>query len=351
MCAAQSQDSCLLTNNENGLPPFSDDGYSSAGPGSRIEHRYQAIIPSYRLNCCGNITEWGVDLNPDGTDARFDFIFQVWRPASNVNATGCYSLVDDFISTEIPIGIWPMQNVDVARITPSLADQLQFQPGDVLGFYVESHGEGSRPGGDANNGVALLTSSSYASELVWYGSIGDATTQISQTDSCPYPVGNTGTLNLQTCAAPVISVSITTYFCHQGLSTTVISSSSSPPAIDSTSDPHPSSSAKHFNSESNSISVQAIHTSSLTDSLNTAATSLSTSTLIHVPGPVISHSGLISGIVMSAVVCISIVAVVIITAIVVAKQHTSNHYQTTGGIALSSNQAYGELYYYSTYAH
>ena len=166
-----------------------------------------------------------MDLNPDGTSARFNFIFQVWRPAPNVDVTGCYSLVDDFISTNIPIGIQPSPTIRVARITPSLADQLQFQPGDVLGFYVESHGEGPGSGGDANNGVALLISSSYSSELVWYGSIGDATTQISRTDSCPYPVGTS--LGSQTRAAPVISISITTYSCHRGLSTLV---TSPPPA-------------------------------------------------------------------------------------------------------------------------
>ena len=245
----------MLTNNENRLPTFSDQGYPSARSGSRIHHRNQAIITSYRLNCCGNITEWGVDLNPDGTSARFDFIFQVWRPAPNVNVTGCYSLVDDFISTDIRIGIWPTQSINVARIIPSLADQLQFQPGDVLGFYVESHGQGSGPMGNADNGVALLTSGSYASELVWYGNIGAATTQLSQTDSCPFPVGNTGTLDSRTRAAPVISVSITTYSCHQGLSTPVTqSSSSSPPAIE----PAYSSyvfSSRLFSSTSNSISV------------------------------------------------------------------------------------------------
>ena len=215
--AAQSQDSCLLTENGNRLPPFTDQGYV-AGPPSRIRHRHQAIITSYRLNCCGNITEWGVDLNPNGTIARFNFIFQVWRPASNVNVSGCYSLVDDFISTEIPIGIQPTPTIGVARITPSPADQLQFQPGDVLGFYVESHGQGSDPEGDANNGVVLLTSGSYTNELVWYGSVGANTAQVSQTDSCPYPIGTTKVLSSSTHAAPVISISITTYSCHQNLS-------------------------------------------------------------------------------------------------------------------------------------
>ena len=199
-----------------------------------------------------------MDLNPDGTSARFNFIFQVWRPAPNVDVTGCYSLVDDFISTDIPIGIQPSPTIRVARITPSLADQLQFQPGDVLGFYVESHGEGDNLGdrGDPNNGVVLRTYGSYTSELVWYGSIGAATTQISQTDSCPYPVGNTGVLNLRTRAAPVISVSITAYSCYRGLSTLVThqSFSSSPPALEPAYSSYAFSS-RLFSSTSSSISV------------------------------------------------------------------------------------------------
>ena len=55
------QENRLQMNNGNGLPFF--QGYI-AGAERRIHHKHQAIIPSYQLNCCGNITEWGVDLNP-----------------------------------------------------------------------------------------------------------------------------------------------------------------------------------------------------------------------------------------------------------------------------------------------
>ena len=57
---------------------------------------------------------------------------------------------------------------------------------------------------------------------------------------------------------------------------------------------------------------------------------------------------------MSIVMCVSIVMVIIIITIVVAKRHNRkilNHYQTSAGIALSSNQAYGELQYYGVHAH
>lgn len=200
-----AQDSCLLTNNGNGLPFF--HGYSGAAgrPERRIFHQHQAIIPSYRFSCYGNITEWGVDLNPAEIEANFDFELQVWRPSPTVNETGCYSLVDNFIvrSTSIP----PLpESEHVARVTPLPQDQLQFQPGDVLGFYVESHGTTT----DENNGVVLLNNASYTSELAWHARI---TALTSQSGSCPYPVGTSGVLNILTRAAPVISISVTTYSC------------------------------------------------------------------------------------------------------------------------------------------
>ena len=335
MFAAQSpQDTCLLTNNGNRLPPFSDRGYPIEGrPGRRIQHRNQAIIPSYKLDCCGNITEWGVDLNPDGTTARFDFTFQVWRPAPNVNITGCYSLVDDFISTGIPIGIAPSQTINIARIIPSLpSDQLQFQPGDVIGFYVESHGDSDGPGGDANNGVALLTSGGYANELVWYGSIRGDTVQASRTGSCPYPTGTNGILSSSTRAAPVISISTTSYSCRQISSTTVVSSSSnnSPPL-----------------SIQPSFSLSFISTLSIASSARVPSST--TPTMANVPGSAAYPIALISGVAIALIiVCVSTVAVAIVIVIVLAKRRknvvTLARDQTNSGRVLS-NQIYGELHY------
>ena len=114
--------------------------------------------------------------------------------------TGCYSLVGNNRFTSIPV------SDGVAIVTPSPQDYILFQPGDVLGFYVE----------DAENisfstpGVVLRTSPSYlTSEIVWFASLNhDATT--SQIGDCPYSVGNgsNGVLNTLTRAAPVISISI-----------------------------------------------------------------------------------------------------------------------------------------------
>ena len=165
-----------------------------------------------------------MDLNPDTTNATFNFILQVWRPSPTVNVTGCYNLVDDFLSALISVALQPVSK-RVARVTPSLKDQLQFQPGDVLGFYVESHG--SPHNSDYDNGVVLLNNGSHTSELVWFASA-DVTAQTSQSGSCPYPVGITGILNSSAHAAPVISVSVITTPCqrHHTLFTTTSYSSS-----------------------------------------------------------------------------------------------------------------------------
>ena len=198
---------CLQTKGGDGLPYFQGYVGNRARPERRITHQHQAIIPSYKFNCCGNITEWGVDLSPAEGNGTFDFDFQVWRPSPTVNETGCYSLVGNFIATSLSLPDQP-QSDHVARITPLPQDYLQFQPGDVLGFYVESHDTLS----DGDNGVVLLNNRSHANELVWYASI-DITVQTSLSGSCPYPVGVNRVLDSLTRAAPVISVSLATYCC------------------------------------------------------------------------------------------------------------------------------------------
>ena len=147
-----------------------------------------------------------MDLSPAEENITFDLDFQVWRPSPTVNVTGCYSLVDKFAVRAISISI-DLGNEHVAKVIPSPPDQLRFQPGDVLGFYVESEGRFNQ-----DNGVVLLNNGSHTSELVWFAHI-STTAQTPYSGSCPYPVGATGVLNSSTRAAPVISVSITTYSC------------------------------------------------------------------------------------------------------------------------------------------
>ena len=147
---------------------------------------------------CGNITAWGVDVHPGGNLVQNSYTldFRVWRPSPTVNdsiGTGHYSLVGNNRFTSIIL-----DNDQVARVTPSPQDYIQFQPGDVLGFYVEE-------ARDSDNGVVVLTNpSSFTSEVVWYASIDPAIATQSQS---VYSVGSNGDLDSSTGAAPVISIS------------------------------------------------------------------------------------------------------------------------------------------------
>ena len=159
------------------------------------QHR-QAIIPSYRFNCnqtCGYITEWGVNVRYADLYA---LDLQVWRPSPTVitsTGTGCYSLVGNNRFTSIT------PSSRVVLVTPSPQDYIQFQPGDVLGFYAEEAPQ--RRGG----GVVYLTDS--ISTTVLLASI-DPMEAFNRTSYCPdfhYEASPSWRL-LQ--AAPVISISI-----------------------------------------------------------------------------------------------------------------------------------------------
>ena len=217
-------ENCLQTGNGNSLPNFTDYGGGGGGPrggggdgdrspgrggrggpgggNNRILRHNQAIITSYKFDCdqiCGNITVWGVGVYPGGSGYQntYTLNLQVWRPSPTVDdstGTGQYSLVGNNkfsnISLVLSTGL-------VARVTPSPQDYVQFQPGDVLGFYVEE----ARYGVD---GVVVLTNPSiFASEVVWYASIDPAMA----TSQSVYSVGNSGEVNSLTRAAPVISIS------------------------------------------------------------------------------------------------------------------------------------------------
>ena len=124
--------------------------------------------------------------------------FQVWRPSPTVeNSTGT-GLVGNNRFTSISL------TNDLAIVTPSPQDYVEYQPGDVVGFYVENAARN-------HNGIVLRTSPSWLiSELVWFASItGTATTSLN--GDCPYSVGSDGVLDKLTRAAPVISIAIGEY--------------------------------------------------------------------------------------------------------------------------------------------
>ena len=178
--------------NGDGLPELLDYG---SGP-RRIRRHHQAIIPSYNFTCCGNITEWGVDVQPGGgmDNMAYTIDFQLWRPSPTTPqdgslGTGYYSLVGNnrFSAISLTSGV-------AFGLSPSPQDYIQFLPRDVLGFYVED-------ARDDKNGVNVLTINSYSSEVVWYANVG------SQSVGSSVSVGSSGDLSSTLRGAPVIAIS------------------------------------------------------------------------------------------------------------------------------------------------
>ena len=197
MFLISAQDCLLATNGNRALPNF-------VRPGGGSEPRFvkqpiQAIITSYRFNCCGVITEWGAIVERSGgrhNNGYYTITFQVWRPnsPSPVDTDGCYTMIG---SNHFPnIVLDPDRAV---RETPLASERIHFQPGDVIGFYLigtDTDDNGIQFAGDSDN------DSPYTEESVWY-----ITTIIvpGSDPSCSFPVGSSGTLSSSTSLAPLIT--------------------------------------------------------------------------------------------------------------------------------------------------
>ena len=200
----------------------------------------QCLIPSYRFDCSGNITEWLVSITSSSTVELIEIELQVWRP---VNNTGfCFNKVGGNIFTVSTM-------VQVANFTP--VEQIKFQPGDVVGFRLlpnpsqvqspvtensrngdrnqdqdkddeddqdenEKNGDGEEEeddNDDDDDGVIILNevNNETPNEEVWFSRIGDTMTTLERDPDftgCALSIGSNGMLTTFTNAAPLISASV-----------------------------------------------------------------------------------------------------------------------------------------------
>ena len=184
-CSLSGQ-SCLESNSEISFSHSRDQYKQSVLPGG-----YQAILPTYRFNCSGNITEWTVEVNE--LHNKYDFNFQVWRPSPTKDETQRYVLIGQNSAKEV----YPPEknSMGIIRITVLPEDQMQFQPGDVVGVYVFSY--------LPKSGIILLSSDQgdRVLEEVWYANVDS---QLAVGGECT----ETTLLETFTNALPAISVSV-----------------------------------------------------------------------------------------------------------------------------------------------
>ena len=208
VCAVAAGESCLRTNHISGNPPNLQDYKDTNLSSDIVYHQNQAIIPSYKFHCSGNITEWGVDVDRanSGDQRMYILDLQVWRPSPTVQTDGSYSLVGNNRFTSV------LLSGGLARVTPLPQNRIQFQSGDVLGFYVES----TRASNAGSRGVVTLNDfeaagdGGFETEEVWYAKVANITLPDIESP-IHIDVGPNRTLNTFTNAAPVISVSMSKY--------------------------------------------------------------------------------------------------------------------------------------------
>ena len=124
--------------------------------------RFQAIAPAYTFQCSGRVTEWRACVQPGSISGEQYYIqFQVWRSTGIV---GCYELVDHNTPLDADESLVPDSVImdgegfllpgrgnapDRCVVLPVReSQQIEFQPGDVIGYYVDRF----RDGVDRNDG-------------------------------------------------------------------------------------------------------------------------------------------------------------------------------------------------------
>ena len=131
---------------------------------------YQIILPGFKFNCYGSVTNWSALVVFENTTSRatHEIHFQIWRP----NGTGRYMLAgfhriippspqSNSVTTNDELLFYNITN-KVERIHGG-PKPLYFQPGDVLGVYISHSSFNQKPlymtyytaGGDLHSDLVM----------------------------------------------------------------------------------------------------------------------------------------------------------------------------------------------------
>ena len=229
-CSAgqQQQQQCSVDN----LPEFGDSG-GNRPPSNPGSDRRQAIVPAYTFQCTGRVTEWRACVQPGGMASEQYYIqFQIWRPTAN-GVEGCYELVDYNIplddareeemnitdSTSIieaegflspPGDNDPLRRCVVLPVRES--QQIEFQPGDIVGYYVDHFKDGHD---ETDGGIQWVESTAvtvyYTDDIPRVSTKTQYALNVNPTAcDCGFqvsPTGNSHSLTQSQISAPIISLS------------------------------------------------------------------------------------------------------------------------------------------------
>ena len=118
-------------------------------PNGDLSIGYLFIAPQLKFDCHGTITRWHALTNFNTEDAALDVLFhyitfQLWRPSAEDNRV-YYSFIGSniaqFAGSEIRAGRTILEDgtqFSNLTSTPPAQERLQFQPGDVIGWYIHT---------------------------------------------------------------------------------------------------------------------------------------------------------------------------------------------------------------------
>ena len=95
----------------------------------------QVIVPNFTFNCNGRVTDIIVSMNTVSSGTDFS-VFEMWHPTS---PSGTYHKIGE---VELPLGRrmggQGQNNFDYATLSLNSSTQIEFQSGDVIGYYQPS---------------------------------------------------------------------------------------------------------------------------------------------------------------------------------------------------------------------
>lgn len=137
------------------LQPHSD--HTELAP--TIDRSLQVIAPEMEFNCHGRIIALSalVTFNRIFSVLQYQLVFQIWRPNTNSDE---FNLIGSHVVTQQPQRTGSIQTLENSNLTFVVLrtelfgdNQIQFQPGDVLGWFSPNRDVASAQG----YGVALQT--------------------------------------------------------------------------------------------------------------------------------------------------------------------------------------------------
>ena len=125
-------------------------------------------------------------------DGVYNIKFQIWRPTSGDSYVKIGE--NSFSRVQLIQGSGGEINEEVQ----SSSEQLHFQPGDVIGYYLDQNSRGN------NGGIQFYED--FDGQELWY-TTGNSDLQ----NECRLDISSGGDLSLSTTLGPIISVSLGNY--------------------------------------------------------------------------------------------------------------------------------------------